>query len=210
MHTPVSTSPAKNVPFIAEIPLIGSLRAFMSDRLGMLERLARTNDVCGFHLGPVPILFFNKPEHVQTILVEGAYTFSKGKLIHKAIKGNGLFVSEGDFHRQQRKLITPMFQPRHLVKYVETIVQYGELIARSWADQAVIDLNQQMISLTMSIIGKLLFDIDILKDTDEIGAAMAIGFEHTVRRLSEPLLPPDSWPTPYNRRVRAAHSPDDR
>jgi cytochrome P450 len=33
---------------------------------------------------------------------------------------------------------------------------------------------------------------------------MAIGFEHTVRKLSEPLMLPENWPTPYNRRVRAA------
>ncbi len=202
MLTPVQTP--KTIPFLAERPLIGSLRAFMHDRLGMLDQLAQVGDVCGFHLGPIPILLFNKPEHVQTILVEHAYDFSKGKLMHKAIKSNGLFVSEGDFHRKQRKLMVPMFQPRHITNYVETIVQYGELIAREWADRATIDLNQQMISLTMSIIGKVLFDIDMLKETDEIGATMAIGFEHTVRKLSEPLMLPENWPTPYNRRVRAA------
>ncbi|HEY0753088.1 MAG TPA: cytochrome P450 [Ktedonobacteraceae bacterium] len=194
----------KTVPFISKTPSLTSLRAFMQDRLGFLEQLARTGDVCGFYMGPTPILFFNKPEHVQAILVEGAYAFSKGKLMHKAIKSNGLFMSEGDFHRHQRKLIAPMFQPRHISSYVETIVQYGELLARSWGAQTVIDLNQEMINLTMSIIGKVLFDIDMLKETDELGAAMATGFEHTVRRLSEPLLPPDNWPTPHNHRVRAA------
>src|SRR5258707_1252154 len=204
MLAPAQWLAAKKIPFVAETPLLGSLNAFMSDRLGTIERLARTCDVCGVHLGPIPMIFVNKPEHVQAILVDGASTFSKGKLIHKAIKSNGLFTSEGDFHRQQRKLIAPMFQPRHIVNYAETIVQYGELIARSWTDQAVIDLNREMISLTMGIIGKVLFDIDMLKETDELGAAMAIGFVHTVRRLSEPLLPPDSWPTPHNRRVRAA------
>jgi cytochrome P450 len=204
MLAPAQMPKAKNIPFIAEMPLIGSLRAFMGDRLGVLNQLARAGDVCGFHIGPVPILLFNKPEHVQAILVEGAYAFSKGKLVHKAIKSNGLFTSEGDFHRQQRKLIAPMFQPRQITNYVETIVQYGELIARSWTAQAVIDLNREMINLTMGIIGKVLFDIDMLNETDELGAAMATGFVHTVRRLSEPLLPPDSWPTPHNRRVRAA------
>ena len=205
MLSPVQTSEAKTVPFITELPLLGSLNVFMNDRMGFLERLPLAGDVSGFHLGPVPILFFNKPEHVQLILVERAYNFSKGKLMHKALNNsNGLFISEGDFHRKQRKLLAPMFQPRHIVNYVETIVQYGTLIARSWQDQEVIDLNQQMINLTLSIIGKVLFDLDMLKESDEIGMAMAVGFEHTVRKLSSPFMLPDSWPTPYNRRVRAA------
>ena len=128
----------------------------------------------------------------------------KANSIHKAINSNGLFVSEGNFHRRQRKLMAPLFQPRHIVEYVDTIVFYGEMIAQSWSEKTVIDLNQQMINLTMGIIGKVLFDIDMLKETDELGAAMAIGFEHTVRKLSSPFMLPDSWPTPYNRHVREA------
>ncbi len=204
MVAPVQSPETKSVPFIPEIPLLGSLRVFMNDRLGFLRHLAQVDDVCGFHLGPIPILFFNKPEHVQSILVENGYDFSKGKLMHKAINSNGLFVSEGNFHRRQRKLMAPLFQPRHIVHYVDIIVLHGELIAQEWAEKAVIDLNQQMINLTMSIIGKMLFDIDMLKETDELGAAMATGFEHTVRKISSPFMLPDNWPTPYNRRVRDA------
>lgn len=204
MIAPIQPLAAKPIPFIPEPPFIGSLRAFMNDRLHFLQHLTEVGDICGFHLGPVALYLFNKPEHVQSILVEYAYDFSKGKLMHKAINSNGLFMSEGDFHRKQRKLMAPIFQPRHIVKYVDTIVQYGEHIALGWPDKAVIDLNQQMINLTMSIIGKVLFDVDMLKETDELGAAMATGFEHTVRKLSSPLMLPESWPTPYNRRFREA------
>jgi cytochrome P450 len=197
---------AKPIPFIREVPLIGSFFAFMQDRVKFMERLGQ-EDVCGFHLGPVPILLFNKAEHVQSILVEHGYDFSKGELMHKALdNSNGLFVSEGDFHRKQRKLIAPMFQPRHIVNYVDTIVYYGEHLAQGWSDQAVIDLNQEMINLTMGIVGKVLFDVDMLNETDELGAAMAIGFEHTVRKLSSPLMLPDNWPTQYNRRVHNAQN----
>ena len=204
MAVPIRSSETRSVPFIPEIPLLGSLRVFMNDRLGFLRHLAHGGDVCGFHLGPIPILFFNKPEHVQSILVEDAYDFSKGKLMHKAIKSNGLFISEGDFHRKQRRLMAPLFQPRHIVHYADTIVFYGELIAQAWVEKAVIDLNQQMINLTLSVIGKILFDIDRLKENDELGAAMAVGFEHTVRKLSSPFMLPENLPTPYNRRVRKA------
>lgn len=201
MATPAHPSRTKPIPFISEIPLIGSLHAFMHDRLHFLQRLAKFGDICGFHLGPVPIVLLNKAEYVQSILVEHTSDFSKGKLMHKAIDGNGLFISEGDFHFKQRKLMAPLFQPRHLANYVDIIVQYGEYITQTWPDETVIDLNQQMISLTMRIIGKILFDIDMLQETDDLGMAMATGFEHTVRKLSSLIMLPESWPTPYNRRV---------
>lgn len=201
----IETTATKTIPYVHELPLIGSSPAFMrKDRLTFLLRVAQEGDVWGFHLGPIPVILFNKAEHVQSILVEHAYDFSKGRLIHQAFGGNGLFVSEGEFHRRQRKLMAPVFQPRHIASYAETIVQYGERIQQEWQDGAVVDLNQQMIALTMSIIGKVLFDADVFNETDELGAAMAIGFEYTTRRLSSLFMPPLSWPTPRNLRTRKA------
>nr|MDQ2715621.1 cytochrome P450 [Chloroflexota bacterium] len=161
-------------------------------------------DVCGFHMGSLAMILFNKAEHVQSILVEHAYDFSKGRLMHKGMSGNGLFISEGEFHRRQRKLIAPVFQPRHIAGYADTIAAYGERLQQEWRDGAIIDLNQQMIGLTMSVIGKVLFDADVFQETDELGAAMAVGFEYTTRKLSSLFMPPLSWPTPLNRRMRNA------
>src|SRR5947209_1687 len=157
---------ARTIPFIREFPLIGSLPAFMGkDLLDFLLQLSQGGDVCGFHLGSMPMVLFNKPEHVQSILVEHAYDFSKGRFIHKAFDGNGLFVSEGEFHRRQRKLMAPVFQPRHIASYADTISQYGERIQQEWQNGALIDLNSQKIALTMSVIGKILFDADVFGET---------------------------------------------
>ena len=93
--------------------------------------------------------------------------------MHKAVGGNGLFISEGDFHRHQRKLMAPHFQPRHIAAYADSIVQCGERFLQQWSDGKAIDLNQQMIALTLSIIGKILFDADMFSEADELGAAIA-------------------------------------
>ena len=154
------TALAKTIPYIREYPLVGSLPTFMKDRLNFLLSLAEKNEVYGFHIGLIPMILFNKPEHVQCILVEHADDFYKGRLMHKAFTGNGLFISEGEFHRKQRKLMAPAFQPRQITSYVDTIVSYGEQIQQEWNDDAIIDLNQQMIALTMSVIGKVVFDVD--------------------------------------------------
>lgn len=204
MITAPAPSPSKIVPFTHEHILLGSYQAFLRDRLEFFSRLAQQGDAIGFHVGPVPMLLFNKAEHAQHVLVEHADEFSKGRLMRKAVGNNGLFVSEGEFYRRQRKLMAPCFQPRHIANYADTIVLYAEHIMREWEDGATIDINHAMIRFTMSIIGKVLFDTDFLSETDELGAAINTGLAHAVRTITSPFSLPLNIPTPYNRRVRQA------
>jgi cytochrome P450 len=100
--------------------------------------------------------------------------------------------------------MAPIFQPRHIASYAETMVCYGERLQQAWHDGEVVDLNQHMIALTMSIIGKVLFDTDVFTKTDELGAAMAIVNEEIVHKATSLVQIPEKVPTPRNRRVRKA------
>jgi cytochrome P450 len=197
----------KKVPYIRSYPLVGNLPEYGKDRLGVFRRIANTGDVSGMHFGPFPAIMFNKPEHIHTILVEHAYDFDKGVAIHNIFRpviGNGIFSSEGDLHRRQRKLMAPSFQPRHIASYADIMGNYSEHIQQTWAEGAIIDINQKMTDLTMSIIGKTLFDADVFAETDELGAAVATATEHVSHGLSSLLPPPYDWPLPRNRRTHKA------
>ncbi len=197
----------KKFRYIKDFPLIGNLPEFNSDRLGLLQRVAQAGDVYGFHFGPFPAILFNKPEHVHSILVEHAYDFDKGAAIHNTFRstaGDGIFSSEGDFHHHQRKLISPPFQPRHIASYADSMGQYAEQIQQTWSDGSVIDVNQKMTDLTLSTIGKVLFDADVFTETDELGAAVTALFAYITHTLSLLLPLPYSWPTPLNRRTHKA------
>ncbi|HEY7418971.1 MAG TPA: cytochrome P450 [Ktedonobacteraceae bacterium] len=197
----------KELQSVSEYPLLGSMPAYNTERLKLLLRLAQAGDVTELHFGPFPAVLFNKPEHVQSILIEHAYDFDKGMAIHntfRPVAGDGVFTSEGDFHRHQRKLLSPPFQPRHIRSYADIMGYYGEQIQQTWVDGSIIDVNQKMTDLTMGIIGKALFDADIFSETDELGAAMLQLFEYVSRRLSVIFPLPYSWPTPRHLRTRKA------
>ncbi|HEV2659728.1 MAG TPA: cytochrome P450, partial [Ktedonobacteraceae bacterium] len=186
---------------------LGNLPAFGRNRLGLLQQLARAGDVSGMHCGPFPSIMFNRPEHIQSILVEHAYDFDKGVAIHNTFRpaiGDGIFSSEGDLHRRQRKLMAPPFQPRHIASYAETMGHYSEQIQQTWRDGSIIDINQQMTNLTMSIIGKTLFDADVFTETDELGEAVLVLLEYITHRLSVLFPAPYSWPLPGNTRAHKA------
>lgn len=202
MVTHVSPRTEKKIPPVpGEVPLLGSIPAMLHDRLKFMRELARFNDVGMLHLVMMPTIFFNKPEHVHSILVEHGYDFEKGRLMHKAISGNGIFISEGEFHRKQRKLLAPSFQPRHIVSYAETMTYYGEQLQKRWHNGDIVDINREMTAVTMSIIGKVLFDVDVFDETDALSNALATLFEYTTRTFVSPFRPPLNWPTPGNRRM---------
>jgi cytochrome P450 len=201
------TDTAKTFDYIAGYPFIGNLLEFRKDRLDLLRRMALVGDVCGMHFGPFPVILFNKPEHIHSILVEHAYDFDKGLAVHNTFRpviGDGIFSSEGDFHRRQRKLMSPPFQPRHIASYSEIMGQYSEQIQQSWSDGSIIDVNRQMTNLTMSVIGKALFDADVFTETDELGVAMIVTTEYIAHTTSVLFPPPYNWPLPRNRRTHKA------
>lgn len=206
VNTPVGQT--KPIPHIQEPPLIGSLPEHNRDRLNLYLRVAREcGDVGIFHFGPYPLILFNTSEFVHSILVEHAYDFDKGELIHKTFRpviGNGLFVSEGDLHRRQRKLMAPPFQPRHIKSYAASMVDYGERIQQEWKDESIVDIGQEMTHLTMSIVGKVLFDVDVFTETDELGAAMVTTLGHVSRGLSSLFIVPLNWPTKHNKHTKQA------
>jgi cytochrome P450 len=197
-----------SIPFTHELPLVGSLRAHTFDRLSFYQHLARQEGgVCGFHLGPLTLLAFSSPRHIQQILVDKNKFFYKGRTLEKSIRpfgGNGLFLSEGEFHREQRKLMAPDFQPRHVKSYAEMIARYGERSAEGWIDDSIVNIEQQMYSLTLAVIGKILFDQERLDEMELLSRCIEVISRHSAYLLSTPFSVPYQWPTPRNRRTQRA------
>jgi cytochrome P450 len=201
------TKKYKPVPFIKGDPVVGNLLEFVRDRLSLLQHMADQGDVVGMRFGRVPAILFNRPEDIQCILVEHADDFDKGDLIHHVFRpliGDSIFTSEGDFHRRQRELMDPSFQPYTIANYAESAGFYGEQFQQTWAEGAIIDIQRQMAGLSMSILGKVLFDTDALSETDELGAAITMMLEYAARAISRFLPIPYNWPVPLHRRTYKA------
>ena len=208
MATETITSSTKPIRHVPGLPLLGNYPEHQKDRLSLyLRAVQQYGDVVQINFGPFPIILFNDPEYVRLILVEHADDFNKGEYMHNAFRpsiGNGLFISEGVLHRQQRKLMAPSFQPRHIKNYADTMVMYSERIQQEWHEGTTIDVAREMTHLAMSIIGKVLFDADVFTESDELGAAMTAVLAHTSHVLSHLFSVPLNWPTKHNRQTQHA------
>ena len=202
-----ATTPA-GTPAVAGLPMLGNMLEFRYGRLPFLQRVARSSgDIGAFHVGPYPIYLVNSPDLADDLLVKQAESFEKTptlRVFGRPVLGNGLLTSENNFHRRQRKLVAPALAHRRIAAYADTMALYGERIAQDWSDGAQIDVAHEMMRLTLHIVGKTLFDADVLGEADELGSALttAIGFMND--EMGSIVHLPTTWPLPRNKRFHAA------
>lgn len=188
-------------------PILGNLAAFNRNTLGFLEELSRYGDTSSFRFGPYRVYFFNHPDMVRDVLVTQARSFQKTMLLKAVlgdIIGENIFTSDGDYWRQQRKLMQPAFHSKRIGAYADVMVSYTRDVIDLWDDGQAIDIQAAMTSLTMNIVSKTLFDADVSDETQTAGHAMTTIFS-TVDERFERLLPTPTWlPTTENRKLHAA------
>jgi cytochrome P450 len=185
----------------------GNFTAFRRNALSYLQAASREyGDVVYFRFGPQDVFFLNHPDYVKDVLVTHHQSFMKGRALQRAkrLLGEGLLTSEGEFHRRQRRLAQPAFHRARIASYGEVMTAYATRASARWHDGETLDISQEMMRLTLAIVGKTLFDADVEAEADEIGAALT-----AVMELFDFLLLPfsellEKLPLPHVRRFRRA------
>jgi cytochrome P450 len=185
----------------------GNFPAFRRDALAYLQRAAADHgDVVYFRFGPQEVFFLNHPDYIKDVLVTHHQSFMKGRALQRAkrLLGEGLLTSENEFHRRQRRLAQPAFHRARIATYGAVMTDYAARTASRWRDGETLDISQEMMRLTLAIVGKTLFDTDVEAEADEIGAALT-----EVMELFDFLLMPfsellEKFPLPHVRRFRKA------
>ncbi|HEV3471216.1 MAG TPA: cytochrome P450 [Pyrinomonadaceae bacterium] len=187
----------------------GQMLAFRRDPLTFLARLAREHgDVARFRIGPQRAFLLSHPDLVRDLLVTHQERFHKGRALQRArrLLGRGLLTSEGDFHRRQRRLAQPAFHRQRINSYAATMVEYAERTSGRWRDGQTLDISQEMMRLTLAVVGKTLFDADVETEADEVGEALTEVMElfgYLMLPYSELL---EHLPLPASRRFRRARA----
>src|SRR5579864_7130553 len=130
-----TTTTATLPPGPKGFPIIGNAGQFGRDPLGFVREMQQTyGRMATIHIGKTPFVLCFRPEHVRYFLTEQQRNFTKmnregaGNL--RFLLGDGLLTSEGEFHRQQRRLVQPAFHRSRIENYADTMVRLtGEMLA---------------------------------------------------------------------------------
>jgi cytochrome P450 len=157
-------------------PLSGLL-GYRRGPLPFFQNLAaQYGDISYFRLGPQEAFFLNHPDHIKHVLVTSHQDFHKGLALQRAkrLLGEGLLTSEEDFHRRQRRLAQPAFHRARIASYASVMTDYASETRARWHDGETLDMSEEMMRLTLGIVGKTLFDADVVSDAREVGEAMTV------------------------------------
>lgn len=158
------------------IPLSGLL-AYRRGPLPFFQNLAQQyGDISYFRLGPQEAFFLNHPDYIKDVLVTNHQNFIKGLALQRAkqLLGEGLLTSEGEFHRRQRRLAQPAFHRARIASYATVMTDYASQTRERWQDGETLDISEEMMRLTLAIVGKTLFDANVVSDAQEVGEAMTV------------------------------------
>ena len=205
MTEPVNVQP----PTLKGGWLGGHVGSFRKDPLGLFQALQREcGDVARFRLGPMKGYLLSHPDAVQNVLVTHHRQFQKGYALQRAkrLLGEGLLTSEGAFHTRQRRLAQPAFHRQRIAQYADVMVSDALRIGARWSDGEVLDIHQEMSRLTLSIVGRTLFNSDVEGEADAIGSALTDAMA-MFERLSVPFSELiEKLPLPSNRRFDQARA----
>src|SRR5580692_2259966 len=174
--------------------LIQTIRALFGNRVRMLEQLSADIPRIGrASFGRINIVLVNTPELVPEVLIERADDFQKGPVLRtfsRPLLGDGLLNSEGEQHRERRKLVAPALAHQRVSKYAAVMSEHAAAAQACWRDGDRIDVAQAMMRLTLGIVGRTLFDVDLLGRADTLGRDITTLQTWVVRQMRVPFRLP--------------------
>jgi cytochrome P450 len=187
--------------------LIGNLPLFSSDPLAIYTRWAREfGDIFYYRAGWIDVYFLNHPNLIESVLVSQSQNFAKDKVIQNSrwFLGEGLLTNEGSGWLRQRRLCQPAFHRERMASYGHTMAAYTEEMLATWQDAEVREIHQEMMQLTMRIVAKVLFSVEVKEDTERVAGALNVLMRHTSggRMILPPML--RHLPVPALMRVKRA------
>jgi len=153
-----------------------TILALRRDPLRYLERIAaRHGDIAHLRVGPYRLVYVNHPDLVHEVLVAKDASFIKGRALDQAkeVFGKGLLTSEGELHKRQRRLIQPAFHRRRVEAYAEAMADDAAAATARWRDGETLDIAREMMTLTLRIVARSLFSVDVEEESArEVGRAL--------------------------------------
>jgi cytochrome P450 len=187
------------------LPVVGSTLALMRRPIEFLDDVAAYGDVVTYRVAGQRFTALLHPDYVEQVLVSENDRFRRwaGEEWGETFAGyatEGLLLTEGEQWRRQRRLVQDAFTRERIASYTDAMVAETRRTVDEWEGGDTIDLKDTTSTLTLRILARSLFDLDLDGRGEVVRrTAEALNARANAQNLSA-FLP--SWvPTPTNRRI---------
>jgi cytochrome P450 len=201
----VATAPGPQLSFISSL----IYRPGGGNPLEFFTTLARTyGDVSSYRMAGEQLFLVNEPQLIRDVLVTHNRNFTKSRGLERSrrLLGQGLLTSEGAMHLRQRRLMQPAFHRDRIAGYGDLMVGYADRMRQGWRGGATVDIAREMNRLTLSIVGKTLFDVDVEQQAAAVGEALTAVMESFWMMMLPFAEVLERLPVPRLRRARMARA----
>lgn len=185
------------------VPLVGNTYHYQRDPFTFMQACRDAyGDVVKLQLGPEEAYMLSNPETIEEILVHEADNYGKANFGDQAVDdllGQGMLLSEGGQWRDQRQRAQPAFKMDRIRELTEMMTGYAEELTERWEGRDVVDIEEEMTTVTVRIIVEAMFGTDL---PDETARTLRTKLEPVGERFEPSIsrqLIPDFVPTEENR-----------
>ncbi|WP_267640178.1 cytochrome P450 [Haloarchaeobius amylolyticus] len=189
------------------LPVLGNTLQLASDPASFYDELASYGDLVAYRAGGMQFCTLLHPDYVEQVLVTDADRFGKWGLTDFGVDfaAEGILFTEGETWKRQRTMAQPAFQLDRIRGYGDSMQAFAAALADGWDDGDVVAATDTFSDLTLRILTKSLFDLDL--DESDRGAVVTRAATE-FNRWAEPSLStfvlPNWVPTPRRRRLDRA------
>ncbi|HEX8649922.1 MAG TPA: cytochrome P450 [Pyrinomonadaceae bacterium] len=197
-------------PGISRFKLLRMMPEFRKDALQTFMNLWREMGDVFYYKGLYTAFQLTHPVHIEHVLQTNQKNYRKGRSfsLFKSSIGEGLLISDGETWLRQRRLAQPAFHRQRIASFAKVMTDATEEMLERWqpiAEQGTpLEINAEMMRLTLGIVGRTLFSTDLTNEAEWAGKALSVIREHIMRRMFAVIRLPESLPTPRNRKFREA------
>jgi cytochrome P450 len=185
------------------LPVLGNVRSLVRDPQAFYDEMSEYGDVVSYSVPRLEFCTVLHPELIEQVLVTDHDRFDKWGFedLGGEFAAEGLLLTDGDQWRRQRTTIQNAFTLDRIQGYGATMARCADEMVAGWDDGEEITLNRAFSELTLGVLTRSLFDMELGAD-----ASLVTEFAETLNARGDldgvsTFLP--MWvPTPENRRYK--------
>jgi cytochrome P450 len=202
------TEPAVGHHLSLQSPKVGAWPGFFTRTFDFLREMrVRHGDVYTLDMGLFRLVALNHPDHFHHVFVANGRNYRRKGLLYetsRALLGNGLGTSEGDFWLRQRRMMQPHFHRQRVAEITDIMVNAIDQCLATWPDLASttqpFDLYGAFKNITMSVLVHTLFGTNLaVHEAKRLEVALSYAFNYVFPGMMSSKLP--AWvPFPGKKR----------
>lgn len=191
--------------------IMGNLDAFKRGAVQMLLDLRETyGDVVRNRLGPYLTHCLFHPDYVEHVLASNQPNYVRGRFYDRfrLFFGMGLLTLDGEAWLTHRRITQPLFHKQRIAGMAGSMGECANELVERFGRHAkggvALDIVPDMMRVSLAVLGKTMFSVDVSRTSDEISTDVALVIEAMMPQTSPIRMLPEWVPIPYNRRIAQA------